>query len=37
MRKQDQIRYWKKYKRYLEKWMKKITKHITKLENQNAR
>jgi len=32
MRTQDKIRYWKKYKRYLLKWIKKIDGQIQKLE-----
>ena len=32
MNKQDQIRYWKKYRVYLIKWIKRIDKHIAKLK-----
>tara|TARA_R110000824_G_scaffold290832_2_gene479294 strand:+ start:1347 stop:1463 length:117 start_codon:yes stop_codon:yes gene_type:complete len=32
MLKQDEIRRWKKYKRRLEKWIKRVGNHISKLE-----
>ena len=31
MYKSDQIRYWKRYKKYLLKWIKRIDRHIDKL------
>jgi len=34
MTKQDEIRKWKKYKRRLEKWIKKVGTHISKLERE---
>jgi len=37
MRKQDQIRYWKKYKRRLDKWIKYVDKYIIKLESNYER
>ncbi len=32
MTKQDEIRRWKKYRRRLAKWIKRVDKHIIKLE-----
>jgi hypothetical protein len=37
MRKQDKIRQWKKYRRRLGKWIKKVDKYILKLEREYAR
>lgn len=31
MRKQEKLRYWRRYKRYLEKLLKKVTRHIFEL------
>jgi hypothetical protein len=32
MLRQDKIRYWKRYRAYLIKWVKKIDRHISKLK-----
>ena len=37
MTKQDKIREWKRYRRRLEKWIKKVDRYITKLEKRNGR
>ena len=37
MTKQDKIREWKRYRRRLEKWIKKVDRYITKLEKRNGK
>jgi hypothetical protein len=35
MTKQDEIRQWERYKRRLEKWMKRVNEHIAKLKRKH--